>query len=556
LGRSSLLFRPPYAEDVEPETSDEVRPLVYTSQLGYYTIGMNIDPKDWTKPGVDEIVSSTLSQLEDTGGNIILLHDSGGDRSQTVAALPKLIETLQAKGYHFSSVAQLLELKRDDLMPPAPVNNSVQAQAFIITFVILHWFDVIVPSLFLVGIILGVLRLVLLGSLALVETAIARKAVFPVEYHPSVAVIIPAYNEEKVIIHTVHSVLASTYQNFEVIVVDDGSNDQTYQKLFAEFAKDPRVKIFRLPNQGKAHALNFGIGQAQTEIVIALDADTAMHPDAIGLLVRHFIDPQIGAVAGNAKVGNRQNLLTKWQALEYITSQNLDRRAFALLNCVTIVPGAIGAWRRELVQAVGGFQNQTLAEDADLTLHILRKGFRIAYEDAAIAYTEAPTTISAFLKQRFRWTYGMMQVTWKNRQLLFSWRQKILGFVALPNIIIFQIFFPLISPILDFLLVSELITMVWTRSQHPESWNPAHFQKVLFYYILFVAIDFFASFLAFTLEKKEDFRLLFWLFWQRFFYRQLMYFVVVKSALTALRGGLVGWSKIERRGLKLPKQAL
>src|SRR5262249_39583649 len=155
-------------------------------------------------------------------------------------------------------------------------------------------------------------------------------------------------------------------------------------------------------NGGKASALNYGLTHAKGEIVVGLDADTVFRPDTIARLVRPLADPRVGAVAGNAKVGNRLNIVTRWQAVEYVTSHNLDRRAFSLLDCITVVPGAVGAWRKSLVDEIGGFSDETLAEDQDLTLAVRRRGFRIAYADDAIAFTEAPDTLKGLANQRFR----------------------------------------------------------------------------------------------------------------------------------------------------------
>ena len=185
------------------------------------------------------------------------------------------------------------------------------------------------------------------------------------------------------------------------------------------YGSHPSVSAYRKENGGKASALNYGIAHAQHEIVIGLDADTIFDDDTVAELVQPLKDPSVGAVAGNAKVGNRINLVTRWQALEYVTSQNLDRRAFSLLDCITVVPGAVGAWRRSVVQQVGGFREDTLAEDQDLTLAIRRAGLSVAYADGAVAYTEAPDTLRGLAKQRFRWSFGTLQCTWKHRDAFF-----------------------------------------------------------------------------------------------------------------------------------------
>ena len=424
------------------------------SQQGYLIVGMQIDPDDWQRPGVDEIVQRTVSMAERGEGNVILLHDSGGDRSQTVQAVPLIVEALRSRGFQFVTVSELLGRSRDEVMPPVPPDSLWQIWTDRLAFGVLNLAAVIIHWLFLLGIVLGIARLMFIGVLAVYQRWRRRRAVYDPAYSPSVAVVVPAYNEEKVIVQTITSLLACDFPGqFEIIVVDDGSSDTTYHAAKSAFAGHPRVRVFTQPNGGKPAALNFGIAQTQAEIVVALDADTVFARDTIAKLIRHFADPQIGAVAGNAKVGNRINLLTRWQALEYITSQNLDRRAFSVLNCITVVPGAVGAWRRELIERAGGFDRSTLAEDADLTMAIRKLGYAIVYEDEAVALTEAPDTVRGFIRQRYRWMFGTMQAAWKHVDALFRPRYGALGFVALPNVMIFQVLFPLISPVMDLLLV-------------------------------------------------------------------------------------------------------
>ena len=547
LGRRSVLFRPPYAEDVEPETPDQVKPLLVTGDLGYYTIGMQIDPNDWRNPGVDQIVRATIDGAVRGAGHVVLLHDSGGDRSQTVAALPQIIAGLRAQGFQLVPISELLGLSRDAVMPIIPPDARLGARLTELGFQGLNWGSAAIHYLFLIGIVLGVLRFLCVGTLAMCERWQSRHAVYVDNFAPSVSVIIPAYNEEKVIYQTIHSLLDSDYANFTIVVVDDGSSDNTAQRVRESFRGNPRVRLFTKANGGKSQALNYGIAQSQADIVVTLDADTLFRRDTVRQLVRHFTDPQVAAVAGNAKVGNRINLLTNWQALEYITSQNLDRRAFALLNCISVVPGAVGAWRRELIMCAGGFADETLAEDADLTLAILRLGYTIAYAEDAIAFTEAPDTVRGFVKQRFRWMYGTLQAAWKHIDTLFRPRYGVLGMLAIPNVFVFQILFPLVSPVMDLLMLWSLLIAAWQRYQHPLDYTADTLQRVLFYYALFFTLDLLAAFVAFLLDRKEDWSLLIWLVFQRFLYRQLMYYVAIKSTLTAIRGTLVGWGKLERK---------
>ena len=545
LGRRSLLFRPPYAEDVEPETPDQVDPLVVTSSRGYYTIGIGIDPGDWRNPGVDQIVECTLDQARNGAGHVVLLHDSGGDRSQTVAALPRLIDGLRADGFAIVPVSRLLGVSRDVVMPPVPEGERASLLVVDAGFLALGAMNGLLQVLFIIGLVLGCLRLVVMASLAVGQRFWRRRSTSAGGL--SVAVIVPAYNEVKVLDLTIYSLLASDGPPFEIIVVDDGSSDGTYARVKEQFGDEPRVRAFTRPNGGKAAALNFGLRQTAADVVVALDADTLFERQTVLHLASHFADPRIAAVAGNAKVGNRLNLLTRWQALEYITSQNLDRRAFDLLNCITVVPGAVGAWRRDLIVQAGGFSHDTVAEDADLTLNILRNGHHVAYDDRAIAWTEAPDTTAALLKQRFRWMYGTFQAAWKQRDTLFRPRFGTLGLIALPNLLLFQVVFPLVSPVMDLELVVSGAAALTQSLQHPQEFSPDTFSRTLFYYAVFIAVDGLAALFGFLLERREDWSLLIWLPLQRFWYRQLMYYVAVKSTLMAIRGSAVGWGKLDRK---------
>src|SRR5205085_2769077 len=393
-------------------------------------------------------------------------------------------------------------------------------------------------------------RLLFIGAVALAQRIRSRRrerARAGEGYEPFVSVIVPAYKEERVICKTIESLLASDYPSFEVIVVDDGSPDRTSEVVCESFGGDARVRLFRKENGGKAEALNHGLAHSTGEIVVGLDADTVFAPHTLRALARRFADPAIGAVAGNAKVGNRINLVTRWQALEYITSQNLDRRAFSSLNCITVVPGAVGAWRRGPLERAGGFSSDTLAEDQDLTLRVRRLGYEVGYEEDAVAWTEAPDTLRGLRRQRFRWSFGTLQCMWKHRGALLRPRHGTLGFVAMPNVWVFQILFPLISPLMDLMFLWTFVAAALERLEHPAEYVVSNFQQVAFYYALFLAVDWAAAGFAFALEKREQWSLLWWLFLQRFGYRQVMYTVMVRSVFAAARGALVGWGKLERK---------
>ncbi len=315
--------------------------------------------------------------------------------------------------------------------------------------------------------------------------------------------------------------------------MDDGSKDNTYARVFDKFNSDSRVKIFTKPNGGKASALNYGINMSNADFVVCIDADTQLKDNAVTELMKYFNDESVAAVAGNVKVGNHVNLLTNWQSVEYITSQNFDRRAFDFLNGITVVPGAIGAFRKSALVKVGKFSTDTLAEDCEVTIRLLMEGYKVRYSHTAIAFTESPESLKMFMKQRFRWTYGIMQSVWKHKETVFNRSYKGLGLAAMPNAMIFQFMLPVISPIVDLVMLLSLLTGQW-------------FQTLLFY-LVFTIVDLLASLLAFSYEKENIKRLLY-LIPQRLVYRQLMFWVLMKSILAALRGTLIGWGVLKRTG--------
>jgi len=566
LGIRTMLFRPPYSVDAEPDTEDEVRPLELTQSLGYITIGNKIDTKDWNdEPALSpqQIAARVLDHLppcqpNDTQcGNIILMHDGGGNRERTVLALPLIIDGARARGFQFVPVYQLMgKTKIADVMPPLPHNEYWSARLNWISFWLFSATMTGITVIFFLGDILMTGRLISIGVLAIYDRLRSHVYGTPRQitaYRPRVAVLIPAYNEEKVIERTIQGALDSDYPNLRVIVIDDGSKDRTLEIARRAFAAEEaagRVLILTKPNGGKAEALDFGLEHiGNAELFVGIDADTIIAPDAIARLVPHFLNPKVAAVAGNAKVGNRVNLWTRWQALEYITSQNFERRALNTMGAVSVVPGAIGAWRAEAVREAGGYHMDTVAEDADLTMALLRNGYRVEYEDLALAFTEAPTTASALMRQRFRWSFGILQAVFKHRGVFA--RKGVLGFVALPNILIFQILLPLVSPFIDLMFAVGVIWYFVQKHFHPESNDPASFQRLLLFFGAFLVIDFIASALAFALERRqpearEDAWLLSQVWLQRFAYRQVFSIVLFRTLKRAIQGRPFAWDKLER----------
>ncbi len=288
----------------------------------------------------------------------------------------------------------------------------LQVQTFIVRL------SVVTLVLFLIILVTRYFTLLWFGYLHHVETT-GAEVPNGVEY-PPVSIIVPAYNEGRVIVAALESLLRLDYPRFEIIVVDDGSTDDTLaaaSRLAGEYA-NCRVRVVTKRNGGKASALNAGLAMAEHPIVLCMDADSRLEPQTIRAAVPHFRDPSVAAVAGNVKVINRSNLWTRLQALEYVEGLNMARRAQGFLNAVNIVPGPIGLFRRNVLIALGGYDRDTFAEDTDLTLKILTAGWKIRYEPRAVAWTEAPERLVDLIQQRYRWTRGILQALGKHKRTL------------------------------------------------------------------------------------------------------------------------------------------
>lgn len=552
-GRAMRLFRAPYFGDAEPTTADEIGPALQAQKAGYLNVGLHADPSDWRRPGVGAIVDRTVRAVEgsnpDRSAQIVLLHDGGGDRAQTVTALPRIIKALEARGYRFVTVSQLAGLSPAQVMPRVAGADLAAVRVDVAIFVAVAGIVLALKWLFFAVILLGIGRAVMLAALAL-GSRMRSNHVDPPAIEPStfVSVIIPAFNEAKVIEQSVRRVLASEQVELEVIVVDDGSTDGTSAIVAEAFAGDPRVRLLTLANGGKAAALNRALTMATAPIVVALDADTQFEPLTIARLARWFDDPELGAVAGNAMVGNRVNLVTRWQAVEYVTAQNLERRALARFDAITVVPGAVGAWRRAALDAVGGYPVDTLAEDQDLTIAVQRAGWRVAYDTEAVAWTEAPESFRALSKQRFRWAYGTLQCLWKHRGIWREGQPAGLAWVGLPQAWMFQIGFALISPIIDLALLLSAIDTAVRIHQHGWAQTQSDVLRMAVYWLAFTAIDILCGWVAYRLEPRERRYPALLLVAQRFVYRQIMYSVVIRAVWNAILGPWVGWGKLERSG--------
>ncbi|MCM2575812.1 bifunctional polysaccharide deacetylase/glycosyltransferase family 2 protein [Streptomyces sp. MTZ3.1] len=526
-GVRTSLFRPPYS--ATPDALDNASwPVTrHVGERGYVSVFLDTDSEDWARPGTGEIVRRALPKRPGDGA-VVLMHDSGGDRSQTVAALDVLLPRLQQQGYRFTTLTRALDAPsaHTEVTGPELWKGLVFVAAVGLSE---HVTTVLALALALVGVlVLARFALMLLLSRRHIRRVRGR-AHEPVT--EPVTVLVPAYNEAECIAGTVRSLTASDHP-VEIVVVDDGSTDGTAD--IVERLALPRVRVLRQANAGKAAALNLGIAHASHDIVVMMDGDTVFEESTVRELVQPFSDPAVGAVAGNAKVGNRGTLIGSWQHIEYVMGFNLDRRMYDLLGCMPTVPGAVGAFRREALERVGGMSDDTLAEDTDVTMALHRDGRRVVYAERARAWTEAPETVRQLWSQRYRWSYGTMQALWKHRRALIETGPSgRFGRVGLPLVALFTVVAPLLSPLIDLFLVYGLV------------FGPAGRTAVAWLGML--AVQALCAGYAFRLDGERMAPLLA-LPLQQILYRQLMYVVLLQSWITALSGGRLRWQKLRRTG--------
>jgi cellulose synthase/poly-beta-1,6-N-acetylglucosamine synthase-like glycosyltransferase/peptidoglycan/xylan/chitin deacetylase (PgdA/CDA1 family) len=539
-GKGTRLLRLPYSSGVNALDDDNWKLTQEVGELGFISVFNDVDSRDWARPGVDKIVHNGTPP--DGKGAVVLLHDAGGDRSQTVAALDRLIPQLQRRGYRFTTVSgafpQMSRRALSNTPPPVADPAAVPPTDWRATAIVwgVRAADGLVRLFWAVLLVVGaltLLRILLLCAYAIGHARRRRKPGWswgdPVD--EPVSVIVPAWNEREGIAATVKSLVASDH-DVEVVVVDDASTDATAAVVGQ--LKLPGVRVARVPKGGKAAALNTGIALSKHPIIVMLDADTVVEPEAIHRLVQPFADPTVGAVAGNVKVGNRGSIVARWQHIEYVIGFNLDRRLYERFDCIPTVPGALGAFRRIAVNAAGGITDDTLAEDTDLTIAVHRAGWRVVYIDDARSWTEAPATIGQLWRQRYRWSYGTMQALWKHRGALRDrGRPGRFGRRGLPLLALFMVVLPLLAPLIDIFAVYGFFFL--DRVETLIAWTAVTVVQLL------------TAMLAFRLDR-EKLRPLWALPLQQVVYRQLMYAVLVHSMVTAASGGRLHWHKLDRTG--------
>lgn len=520
-------FRPPGTATAEGVGRRQGKALASVADRGHVLVFADLDAEDWQSRSATEI-ERAITPRGDRGG-VVRLHDEGPARDELVRALSRAIPRLRAQGYRFVSLSEYAGVRAAQAQAAAGGTERLRGDLLLVTL----WTARAIVGVLLVVLLVGAV-LVVIRSLLLV--AFARHHVRSLRpgddaFAPPVSIVVPAYNEEVGIEKAVRSLAASDYPDFEVVVVDDGSSDDT--SAIVERLGLDRVTLLRQENAGKPVALNHGVAVSRHDLIVMVDADTVFEPDTLTRLVRPFADAEVGAAAGNTKVGNRGGLLGRWQHIEYVMGFNLDRRLYDVLRCMPTVPGAIGAFRRAALDDVGGVSSATLAEDTDLTIAVGRAGWRVVYVEDARAWTEAPATLSGLWRQRYRWSYGTMQAVWKHRAAVWRREEKAIGRRGLPYLVCFQIALPAIAPLIDLFALYGIVFL-----------DPL---PVIGYWLAFNVLQLALGYYAFRLDH-EPARALWAMPLQQFVYRQLMYLVVLQSLASALTGVRLRWHSIKRTG--------
>lgn len=543
-------FRTPYNDIYGFNTESDLIILRELRKYDKFAAEDDVDTKDWLLKDPVAINDKTFNILDTQSGSVLLLHDGGGNRSSTVKALPGMIEGIQKRGYAIENLNTLTSVDLKKLTNESEQNQQFKEQEF--SLFVSKLFSNIFATIVIFSVIIGVVKYILMFALYLYSIFKNKKKLSTSSFTPKVSIIVPCYNEQKVICNTINSLLSSDYPNFEIVMVDDGSKDDSYKVAKEAFKMEKRVSVYTKENGGKSSALNFGISAAKSEYVVCVDADTFFAKDSVRKLMRHFKDENIGGVAGNVQIGNAVNNLTKAQQLEYALGQNFEKQAFSSINSVVVVPGPIGAWRKPIILGAGGYHKDNLAEDTDLTLRILQQGWKIHYEPDAICVTESPEDYKSFIKQRNRWQFGMLQVLFKNFEILFNPNYGFVGLFTLP-IILFQYLLMSLYPVMMISICGYFAGFILDSFKGGAGLGFSFlWQNKLFLYFsaAYILLDAFKIILAVSTEKHvpKKYKMLLIMPYYLFIFQNLMSAITFWTLVRAIRGKIATWGHLTRTG--------
>lgn len=541
-GRSTIFYRPPFLLDNEfghlESASIDSETMRTIEEVGPIVVGADAGGEDWEATTILDAETIYTKLVEDVheGNHVILLHDPAG-HGASVEAIRMFIPAMKAEGYHFVPLSYYFGLTRDQAMPQVGFGTVISESLLTMLLFAAASGGALLHSLVLVMVVVAIARIWLVIILRRVVTPFKRNSTGVRNPPASVTVIIPAHNEAANVAATIHSAMSGSITPHQVIVVNDSSTDET-PSIVEDLQTTYGSRLVLLQRYGvrsKADALNTALLHATSEIVVCIDADTIFQRHALRRLLRHFADPSIGAVAGKVYPASLRTFFEKLQYLEYVQSQNLDKEVFSLAKAVNIVPGALGAWRKKAIIDAGGYSRDTVVEDQDLTLALLLRDWRIVYEPEAIGFTETPSSARSFFAQRFRWIHGTMQCFRKYEEWFGSIRRARLGYLVLPNILLFNLMIPLAAPLIDLAFILSLfgffsISIVATT------------------FVFFMIFDLFYAYEGLRLEEKPRYGLLLLIPLQRWMYRYIVAAATAKSVLVATMGTLVTWTVPLRRG--------
>lgn len=545
-------FRIPYSHWAYGTTPSDVDFLLSLKKSGLEADEYDIDSKDWELKTSDEIVAKVINDIatnRDTASQI-LLHDAHENTEITIEALPRIIEYLQAQDFDIVPVSQLGKFSNplnssSGALLAIRLKQNVQAN--------LVWINTVL-------IIAAMFRYfwIFSGAWLYVNKNFLRGFFLPNQAlddrdKPEVAVLISCYNEEAVIKNTINAVFANTYKNFKLVIVNDGSTDQTaaiVKRLKRKSKYKKQMVFYDRKNEGKAKALEYGIRRTKSKWIIFCDADTIFAPDTI----EKFVDTttkykKLGAVAGKIQVGNAQSFLTRSQVIEYGLSHILIKSSQDASNMITVVPGALGMWNRKALMDAGGFSSDTLAEDADTTMRLISLGYAVKYRSDITARTEAPESFKMLYKQRTRWQLGNLQSLAKHRRGLFRRKYGTLGFLGMPLFYI-EIISALVFPMLFVYTVIGLIGRftAWEITL-PNNVRFANSPAMLFIGAVLLFTEFSTYLIAIAFENTHGVsrrKLFLTIPYYVTVYKLFMSYSSLVALSRAIRGTLQGWGHLKR----------